>query len=457
MKSTKIAYIGGGSRGWSRTLMKDLARDRELEGEIYLYDIDYKAAKDNEIIGNNIYKNNEYKNVWRYKAVETIKEALVGADVVMISILPGTFNEMQVDVHCPEQYGIYQSVGDTVGPGGIIRALRTIPMYKFFAEQIREYCPDAWVINFTNPMTMCVRTLYKVFPEIKAYGCCHEVFETQKLLSEIYNSIHGTNKTRDDVKIDVAGINHFTWLFKAEIDGNDLFPMYTKFVNEHMTDGYELSKGNWMNNSFSCANLVKFDLFRRYGAIAAAGDRHLAEFCNGKWYLGNKENIKRWKISLTPVSWRVKDLQERLKTTERLVKGEKLVIEDTGEESVRQIKSILGGTPITTNVNLPNKGQMKGFPLGAVVETNAVFKKDSVEPVFNSEINNSIKSMIYRIMMNQENVVEAGLTGDYELAYNAFINEPAVDLDFKQSRKLFNEMLEGTKDYLPFYDKYLNK
>ncbi len=104
---------------------------------------------------------------WEYKTYSTIGEALTGADFVVISILPGTFDEMAVDVHMPERLGIWQSVGDTAGPGGIIRALRTIPMYVTIAEAIRDYAPKAWVMNYTNPMSLCVKTLYHVFPKLK--------------------------------------------------------------------------------------------------------------------------------------------------------------------------------------------------------------------------------------------------------------------------------------------------
>ena len=153
-KNLKIAYIGGGSRGWARGLMSDLAVEERLSGDIYLYDIDYAAAKDNETIGN-MFKNVEGNvSSWKYHAVKTPKEALINADFVVISILPGTFDEMESDVHAPEEYGIYQTVGDTVGPGGIVRSMRTIPMFKEIALYIKEYCPNAWVINYTNPMAM---------------------------------------------------------------------------------------------------------------------------------------------------------------------------------------------------------------------------------------------------------------------------------------------------------------
>ncbi|HPC77986.1 MAG TPA: alpha-glucosidase/alpha-galactosidase, partial [bacterium] len=121
----RIAYIGGGSRGWAWKLMTDLALEKDLSGTVRLYDIDYEAAKNNEIIGNKLSVKPEVVGRWNYMAVKTLDEALYGADLVVISILPGTFDEMYSDVHAPEKYGIYQSVGDTTGPGGLIRGLRT--------------------------------------------------------------------------------------------------------------------------------------------------------------------------------------------------------------------------------------------------------------------------------------------------------------------------------------------
>jgi alpha-galactosidase len=162
-ENVKIAYIGGGSRGWAWGLMSDLATATDMSGEVFLYDIDYEAAKTNEIIGNKI---KESKDAWKYTAVPTLGEALTGANFVIISILPGTFDEMESDVHTPEEYGIYQAVGDTVGPGGIVRAMRTVPMFEEIAHAVEQYCPDAWVINYTNPMTVCVKALYSAFPKI---------------------------------------------------------------------------------------------------------------------------------------------------------------------------------------------------------------------------------------------------------------------------------------------------
>ena len=223
-QGVKIAYIGGGSRGWAWGLMSDLASCDDMNGEVYLYDIDNEASRANEIIGNKFNDAEGARSVWNYKAVETIGEALTGANFVVISILPGTFDEMEIDVHAPEKYGIYQSVGDTSGPGGIVRAMRTVPMFEEIARNIEKYSPNAWVINYTNPMTLCVKTLYRTFPKIKAFGCCHEVFGTQGLLCWMIEEFLGEKATKKDVKVNPVSVNHFTWLTSASYHGIDLFP-----------------------------------------------------------------------------------------------------------------------------------------------------------------------------------------------------------------------------------------
>ncbi len=457
-ENLKIAYIGGGSRGWARGLLSDLACEEAMSGEVYLYDIDFEAAKANEKIGNMFSELEDAKAKWKYKAVETLKEALTGADFVVVSILPGTFDEMASDVHAPEKYGIYQPVGDTTGPGGIVRALRTIPMYKVIAEAVRDYCPNAWLINYTNPMTMCVSALYKYFPKIKAFGCCHEVFGTQELIGRLYEEKYGTMISREDVNINVLGINHFTWITEAHYGSTDLFPLYEEMVDKYYATGYGKKDENWMNSAFSCFHRVKFDLFKRYGVIAAAGDRHLAEFCPGKWYLTNPEQVREFMFGLTSVDWRKEDLVKKIDNTNKILTGElPLKISPTGEEGVRQMKAILGLDPLVTNVNMPNVGQISNLPQGFVVETNARFSACGVQPVTAGAIPAGVDSLVQRVAYNQELTVEAAMTGNYELAFRAFVNDPLVTISPSDARKLFNEMLENTKEYLPAYNDYLNK
>ena len=455
-KNLQIAYIGGGSRGWAWQLMRDLALEKELCGTVKLYDIDYEASKDNEKIGNSIGKINNDISVWKYEACEKIDDALTGSDFVVISILPGTFDEMESDVHTPEKYGIYQSVGDTTGPGGIIRALRTIPMFQTIAKAVERFCPDAWVINYTNPMTVCVKTLYETFPKIKAFGCCHEVFATQKLLAASLEKVLGIKApSREEIKTTVTGINHFTWLTEAHYKNIDLFPIYEKFVSEYYDEGYTSNedKNHWMNNVIESCQRVKFDLFKKYGYIAAAGDRHLAEFNPGYIYLKNPQQVKEWKFGLTSVKWRKEDLKRRIEESRQYISKEKTFeIKRSGEEGVKQMKALLGLSELITNVNIPNYGQIPNLPIGAVVETNACFRDDMVTPLFAGNVPEESYPLIARVTGVQELTVKAGINRDLNMAYQAFINDPLVTIPTEESKKLFDEMIENTKKYLGDYD-----
>ena len=458
VEDIKIAYIGGGSRGWAWTLMKDLAKAEDISGTVTLYDIDFEAAKNNETIGNRIKIGN-----WKYVATPTIGEALTGANFVIVSILPGTFDEMESDVHAPEKYEIYQPVGDTTGPGGFIRSLRTVPMMQEIARAIREFCPDAWVINYTNPMAICVHALYKEFPEIKAFGCCHEVFGTQKLLAQALNEKlgyeevslkHGENDYTKQIRVNVVGVNHFTWLTTAKYQNTNLFDVYRDFADKYHETGYIKDfPENWMNNSFRSGARVRLDLFKKYGYIAAAGDRHLAEFMDKTDYLYDPANVRKWSFGLTSVAWRKEDLQKRLEKSQRLLNGEEeFEIKASGEEGVRQIRAILGLGDLVTNVNLPNRGQISNLPLGTVVETNAAFCNDSVRPVFAGEIPEEIYPLISRIAEENNETIEAAFGRDLTKAYDVFAKGHLLKtLTEDQKKELYKTMIENTKEYLGDY------
>lgn len=457
MKDVKITYIGGGSRGWAWTFMTDLAREEKLSGTIRLYDIDRKAAENNAIIGNHISERKDAIGKWKYEVSDSLKEALTGTDFVVISILPGTFDEMESDVHTPERLGIYQSVGDTAGPGGMIRALRTLPMFVEIAEAIKEYSPKAWVINYTNPMSLCVKVLYHVFPEIKAFGCCHEVFGTQKVLAKILEN-EGLVKgeiDRQDIHVNVLGINHFTWFDYASYKGMDIFPVYKKYVDEHVdTDGFDGSAiENWANKCFACRHRVKMDLFRKYGLIAAAGDRHLAEFMPGDTYLKNPETVEGWDFGLTSVNWRREDLQKKLDRAKRLANfEEEIELKPTGEEGILLIKALCGLERVVSNVNIPNSYlQIANLPKEAVVETNAIFERDAIRPVVAGSIPENVLELIKPHVANHERILKASLTCDKKLVYEAFKEDPLVKgrAGEAEIEKLVDDMIANTIKYLP--------
>ena len=227
----KISYIGGGSQFWALLVMTELALCPHLTGEIALYDIDHASAQENVKRAAAIFGHPDAKTTFSVTACHSADEALKGADFVFLSILPGPMQMFANDIDIPAKYGILQTVGDSTGPGGISRALRAIPIYLEYAHQIMAHCPDAWVINYTNPMTLCTMTLYAAEPDIKAFGCCHEVFGTQeKLAGLVQEYLAVPRPERQRIATDIAGINHFTFATAAKWTGIDLIPL----VEEHI-------------------------------------------------------------------------------------------------------------------------------------------------------------------------------------------------------------------------------
>ncbi|MDR0584371.1 MAG: alpha-glucosidase/alpha-galactosidase [Treponema sp.] len=465
----KLCYIGGGSRNWAWVLMQDLAFEKEISGCIELYDIKPEDAKTNEIIGNSLMERHN-RGRWTFHANDSLKDALTGCGFVFVSILPGDFREMAVDVHLPEKYGIYQSVGDTAGAGGIIRAMRTIPRFREIARAIQTYAPRAWVINYTNPMSICTRTLYREFPGVKAAGCCHEVFNTQKLLAaaleEAGLAAAGTIR-REDLTTRVLGINHFTWIDRASWKGYDIFPYYRQFVDKYAESGFrgaaaattfaaggaglspEADREEALRRKyFSSSERVKMDLFRRYGLIAAAGDRHLAEFCPRSWYLDSPDHAESWGFALTPVSWRVANRETLIRQAEAYREGAKTMFPvESGEEGLKIVKALLGLGNLVTNVNMPNRGQSPDLPPGAVVETNAFFSRDAIQPLAGEALPLDLRALVLPHVLAQEGIIEAVFEEDREKAFRVFSLDFSVQaLPLKDARALFDEMCAKTLD-----------
>lgn len=304
-------------------------------------------------------------------------------------------------------------------------------------------------------MALCLKALYTTFPEIKAWGCCHEVFGTQKLLSAALADIEGIKDVHfKDIKVNVVGVNHFTWLTEAYYKDLDLFPVYRRFCNKYGESGFNLKDDeNWMNKFFQTGERVKMDLFRRFGYIAAAGDRHLAEFCPSYWYIKDPERVEEWGFGLTPVSWRKENQKKLMDESARLVSGEQqFEIKDSGEEGVKQIKALLGLGDFTTNVNMPNVGQIPNLPLGTIVETNASLTDGMMKPVFAGEIPKEILPLISRVASEQETVAKAVRERNLDLAFDAFVSDPLVTIAPEQAKELFDQMVKNTKHYLTMYN-----
>jgi galacturan 1,4-alpha-galacturonidase len=444
--SLKIAYIGGGSRDWARKLMIDLALCPELAGEVALYDIDMDSARLNEQLGNWIHTSGHPRVVshWHYTAVPTLRETLHEADFVILSIQPGPLELMRDEIALAEQYGLFYPVGDTTGAPGLIRGLRSASIYKGFAQALGEYCPNAWIINYTNPMSICTRTLTRVAPELKVFGCCHEVFWVQDMLARLASQyLNIESPSRTEIQVNVLGINHFTWIDRAVYQGYDLLELLKHHLAQPGTlRGYTQEEVEGFNDWFHSTDQVKFNLFKRFGVLAAAGDRHLVEFLPG--FIRSPETLFKWGVIRTPVSYRIERWTTAPQKTRDLMNGiPPLVLESSGEEGVEMIKALLGLGDLVTNINMENRGQISNMPLRTVVETNAHLSRNSVRPLTAGALPPGIAPLINQHSANQELVIEAVLAGNTDLAFQAFFNDPSNHLPLDDSWELFNKMLQA--------------
>ena len=455
-KEIRIAYLGGGSRGWAHTLMHDLADCPHLTGEVALYDIDRPMARLNAEWGRRINASPQARSQWRYTVAPSLPAALRGADFVIVSIQPGPIELMRADLAIPSRYGILHTVGDTTGPAGLCRTLRTVPIYAGFARAIAEHCPRAWVINYTNPMAACVATLYAVFPRIRAFGCCHEVFETQSMLAKIVKEHCGVRPPRERIKVNLLGVNHFTWIDRATWQGTDLLTLYQRrWERKGMArriSAREVAKMGY----FQHRGQVTWDLFRRYGLLPAAGERHLVEFV--PFYLKDDATLTRWGVKRTPYGYRIRR-HRRLprKFQRRLADLTPFEIVPSGEEGTRQMMALLGMGDLVTNVNLPNTGQVANLPqaaeagrggsvlsVPAIVETNARFSWDRLQAIPAGALPAGAATWVARAASSQMMIVQAALTADRDLAFQAFLNDPLMTLTTDRAWRMFNKMIDVT-------------
>jgi alpha-galactosidase len=446
----KIAYIGGGSRDWARKLMIDLGLCPELSGQVALYDIDAEAARLNEQLGNWLQEQPGVVSSWRYRVASTLAEALQGADFVIISIQPGALEVMAEEIAIAEQYGLFFPVGDTAGAPGLVRGLRSATIYAGFAEAISRICPHAWVVNYTNPMAICTRTLTRVAPALKVFGCCHEVFSTQRMFARLVGEHLGVEAPlRSEIQVNVLGINHFTWVDRATWQGHDLLELLHQHIaRPEVLRPYTRQEVEGWNDWFHCEDQVKFTLFLRFGILAAAGDRHLVEFLPG--FIHSPETLFKWGIIRTPVSWRIQRWRSAPQVTRDLMEGRTpLQPSASGEEGVGMIKALLGLGDLVANVNLENRGQVSNLPLKCVVETNAHFSRDQTRPLSAGALPAGLAPLITQHVANQELIVEAALSRDKKLAFQAVFNDPSSHLPIDAAWEMFNRMLHASREYLP--------
>ena len=445
----RIAYIGGGSRGWAHDLFRDLALNEALAGEIVLYDIDRAAAEANVPLGQQVFAHPDARSHFDLRVAAELDAALEGADLVVISIEPGPIEARYADLVIPAEHGILQTVGDTTGPGGILRAVRSQPAFVTFAEAIRRCCPDAWVVNYSNPMTLCTALLYAVFPAIKAIGCCHEVFGLQTWFQRRIPRWFGVDKPpRNAVRLDVTGVNHFTWATRASWQGRDLMPLLAEEVDRRgffdrldASDDADLD----LNSDEGPNRFIGLDFFRRFGVPGAAGDAHLVEFV--PWYLGSEASLQRMGVRRKTYEWRLQQVREKLAST---ATDSDAPLQKSCEEGVETMTALSGGGDFFTNVNLPNQGQIPWLPQGAVVESNALFRADEALPVVTGTPPLPVQSLIRRVVDVQQATLQGLLEEDIEAIFSALLCDPLVcHRRPDQVHRMWQAMRRANAEWLP--------
>jgi alpha-galactosidase/6-phospho-beta-glucosidase family protein len=298
------------------------------------------------------------------------------------------------------------------------------------------------VINYTNPMSVCTRTLTKVEPGLKVFGCCHEVFGTQEILAEVAQETFSlaAPPSRDEIHVNVLGINHFTWIDRATYQGHDLLALLKQHLEKPgIMRSYTREEVEARRNWFFDSRQVKFSLFKRFGILPAAGDRHLVEFVPG--FTRSPDELFRWGVIRTPVSYRIQVWQQSSSIALDYIEGRRSIeVHPSDEEAIRQLRGILGLEDFVTNVNLENSGQISNLPTGSVVETNAIFRMGEVRPISAGALPPGVQAQVIRHINNQEMIIDAAITRDKDLAFQAIFNDPTTQLPIDQAWAMFNEI-----------------
>jgi len=414
----KIAFIGGGSVQWTPMLVIDMALTKTLAGAtLVLHDIDADAL---ELLSRACKRivtqvNGNLNIAISLDHAETLRDA----DFVILCVSIGGLPAMCNDLEIPERYGIYQSVGDTVGPGGLARGLRHIPFAVRIAREMEQLCPNAWLLNLTNPMTTICRGVTRA-TNIRTIGLCHEV--------DIFRQRHLApllNVPKESITLDVAGINHLPIIPNFSVDGEDGFPILKAWLAEHSVFEFADQHISDVSDIFKDRLAVKFSLFEKLGILFGSGDRHVAEFFPG-FLTETSKRGNRYGVVLTTIEHREKLARQRLVRIKQFVNGASEDFQMSHEQMASVMAAISGGTTGRFIVNVPNEGQIDNLPRDAVVECVAEIDSLGVRPLSVGALSYPAYAVIASHVARQELIVEAALTGRREPALAALTTDPLV-------------------------------
>jgi alpha-galactosidase len=447
----QVTIIGGGSYQWTPELMADLFGTESLRGmHLVLEDIDAAPLVKMEALADKLSSAMDAKAT--VATTTDQRRALDGADFVVVTISTGGFESMGLDLDIPTRYGIRQSVGDTVGPGGINRALRNIPVMAGIARDVESVCPDAWVLNITNPMTVLTRTIAEV-SSCKVVGLCHEVGNWCWDVALMLGLPH------DAVRPTVSGVNHLPVVPAFEVDGADGIAVLRDLIDEvgglgalAPAPGQEEAP-QFSKLDFARRHRLQLTLLDRWGAVPAANDRHVAEFLPSILTESSGWGAE-YGIELTSIARRQEHQDGYIADVDAWLAGTKdLQTWSSGELPAPVIDSLLTGTPREVPVNIPNTGQCPDLPLGPVVESMCVVDADGVHGRDQATLPAPFAELVRRHVAVQEMVVRAALDGDRSLARAAFTLDPLAGRGaLAETEAMVDELMAATARWLPQFE-----
>ena len=425
--SPRVAFVGAGSVEFTKNLLGDILTFPELVGsEIVLHDIDPERLAAAEAIAR--WTRDSLGVSARISATLDRRAALSGADYVITMVQVGMHDATLLDFEIPLRYGLRQTIGDTLGVGGIFRALRTIPVMLGVADDMARECPDAWLLNYTNPMAMLCWSVYAGSPIERVVGLCHSVQHTTRRLASL------VGVPFEEVTFLGAGINHQAFILRFERDGEDLYPL----LDEALARDPELTR------------TVRVEMYRRLGYYPTESSEHGAEYV--PWFMRHDELLERFRI---PVGEYVRRSEENLREYDRiraaLAAGEGFEIERSLEYASLIIHSIETGVERTVYGNVRNDGLIENLPAGCCVEVPCVVNRAGVQPTHVGELPAQLAALNRTFANVCELTVRAALEGRPEHVYHAAMLDPntAATLTLDAIEALVDELRAAYGDALP--------
>ena len=437
----KLTFLGAGSTIFARNVIGDCMCSEVLRDSVFaLYDIDGERIEESRTILEAIRKNcGGYGRIECYVGEENRKEALRGANFVVNAIQVGGYDPCTIiDFEIPKKYGLQQTIGDTLGIGGIMRALRTIPVMQSFADDMAEVCPDALLLNYTNPMAMLSGYMQRYTP-INTVGLCHSV----QVCSEGLLKALGMEDKLDGRKELIAGINHMAWLLEIkDKNGVDLYPEIKSRVDAYLAKPDATDK-------------VRMDYIKHFGYYCTESSEHNAEY--NMFYIKSKypELIQRYNIPIDEYPRRcVNQIEGWRKEYEEIL--EKGVKEHTRshEYASRIMEAIVTGNPYQIGGNVLNKGHLiSNLPAEACVEVPCLVNGSGVHPCSVGALPVQCAAMNMTNINVQLLTIEAAATGKKEHIYQAAMLDPHTgsELDIDTIKKMVDDLIEAHGNYLPKY------